>query len=324
MFSAGSCAPSHQRITAASPSRRRRGASAQSQPVLEQELETPDEERDARHHGVAVAGAESDHEEEHAEPRGDPERALVLTAVEEEQQRGDEPDREDDRVEARAELPGPQRLQATLHLRDEVTLREAGGLDARVDADDHRQRPARQPADLAEEAREQQQPEDAGNQQPKPVVAELRPEQDPAERLALHRLVVRERPAKRLEQVGDDHRPPVEDDVVAGRDADEQVLRELVERVVLVQEAEDEKGQERRAPHPEVARDVEAHGAVLRPFVHWTRLPNRMQNATKKCAIDWASMPRVALPCSWRAFSYSAAPAIPPSSPSSWRACRYA
>ena len=77
----------------------------------------------------------------------DAEPTLVLPAVEEEQQGGHDPDREDDRVHARPEIArDPERLEAPLDLRDEVGLRRAGGADAGVDPDDDRERPAREPA----------------------------------------------------------------------------------------------------------------------------------------------------------------------------------
>src|SRR5438093_13287529 len=85
MFSAGPWRPSHHRNTASCLSAWKvRVGSAQAEPVLDQELESPDQERDARHHRVAVARPEGNHEEQHAELGDRAQRALVLTAVEEE------------------------------------------------------------------------------------------------------------------------------------------------------------------------------------------------------------------------------------------------
>src|SRR5262249_33005581 len=176
----------------------------------------------------------------------------------------------------------------------------------------------------AEQAREEQHAEEAGDEQPAAVIAELGREHAA---LGGHALAG-EGLAERLHQVGIDHRPVVENDVGAGRDADEQVLREIVEGGVLVEETEHTEREQR--PNPDAHAlgrgergEMQAHDPDLRPFVHCTTLPSTMHRATKKCASDCASMPRVALPFSWRAFSYSAAPAMPPSRPRSWCDCRY-
>src|SRR5439155_19621920 len=131
------------------------------------------------------------------------------------------------------------------------------------------------------------------------------------------RFLAAHRQQQRVPEIGNDHRPEAQDDEVPGRDSDEQVLGELVERVVAIEEAEDAQGENRADPDADVAGGMKAHGRGLLPRVHWTTLPSRIMSATNRCAIDWASMPRVAVPFSPRAFSYSAAPAIPPSSPSS-------
>src|SRR5207237_455408 len=161
-----------------------------------------------------VAGAERDHEEHDPGPGKDPERALVLPTVEEEQQARHEAHGEHDRVDAAPELPRDQRLEARLHLRDEVALGESCRLQTRGDAD-------------------------------------------------------------------------------------EQVLRELVERVVLVEEREDAQRQERREPDAGIVRDVHqasppGAGAPRRDC--WTTLPSTMQSAMKTWVSDCASMPRVAVP----------------------------
>src|ERR1044072_1187771 len=74
MFSAGPCPPSHQRITAL----------LDTEPVLEEELEAADEQRDSRHHGIAIAGAEADHQEVDAGLGGHAQRSAMLAAEEEE------------------------------------------------------------------------------------------------------------------------------------------------------------------------------------------------------------------------------------------------
>src|SRR6185436_9403059 len=95
--------------------------------------------------------------------------------------------------------------------------------------------------------------------------------------------------------------------------ADEQVLDELVDRVVLVEEAQDGEGA------ADLHDDRQRLGGHDRFLMKWRTFPSRMKAAIVQWPVDCASIPAVALPLVPTSFSYSAAPLSPSSSPSSWR-----
>src|SRR5262245_179095 len=117
-----------------------------AQPVVEQEHHAADQERDARHHRIAVRRAEADHEEIDPEPRRSSQSAFVLLREEEEDQRAHETHDEEEVPDACADAPRhPERQDGAVDLLHEVSLAESRDAERGIDAEHERDRPPQEP-----------------------------------------------------------------------------------------------------------------------------------------------------------------------------------
>src|SRR6266446_6591730 len=264
------------------------------QPIMEKKHHTPDQERDTRHHSVAVRGAEAHHEEIDPDLRGSAQRPLVLFREEEKDQRREEAHDQNPVIDRRpAVARHPEGQDGPMDLLHEIPLSKPRDAERRIDAENERDRPAREPVPLRKEAREEQDAERERDQEQE-VAAVGEVMDHGVEQVGLHDGVVHEH------------------HVVARRDADEQVLTHLIGRVVLVEEAEYPQRQERCDPDPNVvAHEPPPWFFAAERCGSAARFPRRIMKAMKMCASDCASMPRVASAGCWTSTSYSAAPAMP-------------
>src|SRR5262249_54086552 len=101
----------------------------------------------------------------------------------------------------------------------------------------------------------------------------------------------------------------------------DQVLGELVDRVVLEKEGQDGQREDRTDPHADdvhCGRQARPPSRSLPPDIRYARFPTRMKPTTMQCTTDWMFMILLALPfVSCIRVSYSAAPLSPPISPTS-------
>src|SRR5207253_356828 len=128
------------------------------------------------------------------------------------------------------------------------------------------------------------------------------------------------------QQVRLEHGVVLERRVVARRRAHEEVLRKLVERVVAEQEAERAQRQQGRDPGLDVqrrGRGQHQRRPSFRLRTNPTTLPKRMKKMMTKWPKDMAPIPLVPMPGRPTSCSYSAAPAMPPSSPKIWPELKY-